>query len=131
MTSPSGAPGRQFQYQGVAEAAWRAPAMVVPPSMQPFRVGFPPAVRSLGPCHNCGEIGHLKRTCPKPLGTESPSTKYPPVTNVECPSGEEGESEVSDEEGVGVVDDWLDMWCNNDSVRGGCCGCEREIEGEV
>ena len=92
--------------------------MVVPPSMQPFRVGFPPAVRPLGPCHNCGEIGHLKRTCSKPLGTVSPSTKYPPVTNVECSSGEEGESEVSDEEGVGVVDDWLDMWCNNDRVLG-------------
>ena len=59
---------------------------VVPPSMQPFHVGFLPPVRPLGPCHNFGEVGHLKRTCPKPLGTMSPSTKYP---NVECPSGEE------------------------------------------
>ena len=36
VTSPSGTPGRLFQYQGVAEAAWRASAMVVPPSMQLF-----------------------------------------------------------------------------------------------
>ena len=76
---------------------------------------FLPPVRPLGPCHNFGEVGHLKRTCPKPQGTMSPSTKYP---NVECPSGEEGESEASDEEGVGVVDDWLDMWCDNDNVLG-------------
>ena len=47
-------------------------------------------MRPLGSCHNCGEIGHLRRTCPKPPGTVSPSTKYPPATNVECPSGEEG-----------------------------------------
>ena len=108
VTSPSGA---SFQYQGVAEAAWRAPAVVVPPSMQPV-------VRPLGPCHNCGEIGHLKRTYLKPLGTVSPSTKYPSVTNVECPSGEERESEASDEEGVRGVDDWLDMWFDNDRVLG-------------
>ena len=61
------------------------------------------------------QLWHLKRTCPKPLGTVSPSTKYP---NVECPSGEEGESEASDEKGVGVVDNWLDMWCDNDRVLG-------------
>lgn len=56
----------------------------------PARPGFPSG-RPVGPCHNCGEWGHLKRTCVKP----PQGGKYPLLESV----GGEEYSEGSDVNG--------------------------------
>ena len=94
----------------------RQPAMLTP--FEPVRLGFStgpsaqfrqPMIRPLGPCHNCGEMGHLRRTCPKPLGQST--AKYPFLLSGErvlSPFGEEGVSTSESACDNEVVEQWLE-----------------------
>ena len=71
---PRGGPGR-FPAAGIQQPVMGISVPAVPVS-QPRRQGVPLANRPVGPCHFCGEMGHLRLYCP-PRAAATNSNWYP------------------------------------------------------
>lgn len=71
----------------------QAPAAGYRNRFYPGRPVMPPA-QPIGPCHECGELGHLKRSCPRLFGQGSkyPLLNFAACSSVLCDSGEKCEN---------------------------------------
>ena len=123
----------KFARSGPPYAAWSQPylpqqprpVLPAPPSGGPVR-RMPPAQRPLGPCFACGELGHLRVSCPK----TAMERKWYPSPKMCMSTGTHNSVSATSAKLQGNTT-CIDQLCIPDNVRGDIDICSADISADI